>query len=368
MSRTNFTVYALALTFCYNLLASQPTPPPTVMVAKACSVNQTTPKEYSGLIESIKHVNIMPRVTGILLKTNFDEGSIVEKGALLYELEDTTYLTAVKILEAQQEELKAILNYADTEFKRKDTLLKNKAVSVSIHDQAEKEINVAKAKIEELEASLIDARNTLSYTKIYAPITGRISKSNFTEGNLITPQGGKLAEIDQIAPIYVRFSLSEKLFFKDFGGRNGIIKKAEVQLKLADNTLYDEIGKVTLIDNKINPTTDTITLWATFKNIDNKLIPGGYVTVLLSCKPHRPFVAVVPSSLIVHNGGYYVYILDDDNRVIQQKVKVGNAANGLQTILSGLKGNERIIIDGTHKVKPGIIVNPISEELLKEVK
>ncbi len=339
--------------------------PPLVIVDSVKTVAEAAPRRYVGSVEAIKHVDLMPRITGTLLKINFTEGTMVQEGDLLYELEDTTYRAAVDGLKAQQELLEASLRYADAEFKRNSTLLESNAVAVSSHDKAVLEIDSAQANLKQLAASLTDAENTLSYTRIYAPITGRIGKSVFTEGNLITPQGGKLTDIEMIAPIYARFSLSERVFRRDFGGMEGIRDKAVVRIQLADNTIYHETASITLIDNKVNSTSNTITLWATFENRDRQLIPGSFVTALVSAKAEKAFFAIVPSALIVTGEGYCVYILDDKRKVVQRPVKAGSVAEGLQIILEGLDGSEQVIIDGTHKVKPGMVVTPVAPEAVK---
>ena len=336
--------------------------PPTVMVDSVKLVSEAAPMRYVGSVEAIKHVDIVPRVTGNLQKINFTEGAIVKAGDLLYELEDTTYRAAVDGLKAQKEQLEASLRYADREYKRNSTLVQSNAVAVSSFDKARMEIDSAKASLKQLEASLTDAENTLSYTRIFAPITGRIGKSAFTEGNLITPQGGTLTDIEMIAPIYVRFSLSERIFRRDFGGMEHIRDRAVVRIRLADNTVYHEAAKITLIDNKVNSSTNTITLWATFENCNHELIPGSFVTVLVSAKAEKQLPAVLPSSLILENDGYCVYVLGDRNQVEKRKVEIGSVSDGLQIVTDGLTGTERIVVDGTHKVEPDMTVNPVSPE------
>lgn len=339
--------------------------PPTVVADTVKTVSEANPKRYVGVVEPIQHVDIMPRITGNLLKINFKEGEIIRKGTLLYELEDTTYRAAVDGLKAQKESLEAALKYAQKEFHRNNTLVRSKAVAVSAHDKSILDIDSAQANLKQVKASLMDAENTLSYTKIHAPITGRIGKSVFTEGNLITPTGGKLTDIEMIAPIYVRFSISERVFRRDFGGQDGIKRKAVVRIQLADNTIYKETAKVTLIDNKVSSSTNTITLWATFENKDHQLIPGSFVSVLVSAKADRKFCAIVPSALIMDNDGYQVYVLDKDNKATLRKVKTGGISNGKQIILEGLDGSERIIIEGTNKITPGMTVAPVSAEAVK---
>ncbi len=335
---------------------------PAVVVGKPVTLSETSPKRYVGSVETIRHVDVMPRVTGNLLKTHFTEGSIVKEGELLYELEDTTYRATVDALKAQKEQLEASLVYADAQFKRSKALRVNNVVAENAHDKAILDIDSAKANIKALEASLLDAENNLSYTRIHAPLTGRIGKSAFSEGNLITPQGGKLTDIVMIAPIYVRFSLSERIFRRDFGGSEGIKENGRVRIQLADNSIYGETARVTLIDNKINTTTNTISLWATFENKDHQLISGSFVTVLISSKNDKPFVAVAPSALVTEPDGSCVYVLDQGNKVSRREVVTGNISEGLQIIQQGLDGSERIIIDGTHKVQPGMTVIPVDAE------
>ena len=340
-------------------------PPPTVVTDRVKMVSESAPRRYVGVVEPIRHVDIMPRITGNLLKLHFKEGEMVKKGELLYELEDTAYRAAVDGLEAQKELMEAALRYADAEFKRSSSLLKSRAVAVSAHDKALLDIDSAKANIKQISASLTDARNTLSYTRIHAPISGRIGKSAFTEGNLITPQGGKLTDIEMIAPIYVRFSLSERIFRRDFGGMDGIRKKAWIRIQLADGAVYPEKARITLIDNKVNSSTNTITLWGTFENRDGQLIPGSFVTVLVSAAEEKSYPAVLPSALIMSDSGCKVYVLDTDNKVHAKTVTPGTLSGGLQIIRNGLDGTERVLVDGTHKVQPGMTVTPIPADQVR---
>ena len=151
--------------------------PPTVVADTVKTVSEANPKRYVGVVEPIQHVDIMPRITGNLLKINFKEGEIIRKGTLLYELEDTTYRAAVDGLKAQKESLEAALKYAQKEFHRNNTLVRSKAVAVSAHDKSILGIDSAQANLKQVKASLMDAENTLSYTKIHAPLQGRIATS-----------------------------------------------------------------------------------------------------------------------------------------------------------------------------------------------
>ena len=350
------TIFVSLMTIFAATALAQQAEKQLVTVEKPIITENEIPRKYAGFVEAVESTDIMPRVTGVLLKTHFKEGDHVKKGQLLYELEDTTYAAKVDSLKAQKESLEAALVYADQEFKRSDRLRKSEAASKAAFDRASFEIKAARAKLKDIEAALKDAENTLSYTKIYAPINGIIGKSIYSDGNLITPQTGKLTNITGIAPIYVRFSISEVIFRRDFGGMDGIKKNTLVKLQLADKKIAKETVSVTWVDNKIHSTTNTITLWAKFDNKTNELIPGGFVTVLLHNRNAQKKPSINPSALIVKKGGYSVYIIGKDGAVMERDVKIGRTTpDGYQIIISGLSGDELIITEGTHKVKPGMI-------------
>ncbi len=361
---TSLAVSAI-LTSAAAVQAQAPAAPPAVVFEPVVKVSESNPKRYVGAVEAIRRTDVMPRVTGNLLKVHFREGEIVREGTLLYELEDTTFRAAVDGLKAQKEAAQAALIFSEKEYNRNKTLWDSRAVSEAVFDKSTFDINSARAGLKQLEAALTDAENTLSYTKIYAPLTGRIGKSVYTAGNLITPAGGKLTDITMVAPIYVRFSISEKVFRKDFGGLDQIKEKAVVRIQLADGTIYNETASIALIDNKINVSSNTITLWAVFQNKDNQLIPGSFVSVMLAAKNEKSWNAVSPSALIYENDGVMVYTLDAENKAVPRKIKTGALSGGKQIVLEGLDGSERVITEGSNKVRPGMTVAPVAADQVK---
>ena len=328
-------------------------PPPTVITAQAVRLTEPSFREFPGIIESIRRVDCVARVSGYQLRTHFTEGSLVKEGDLLFSIEDTTHRAALDTLLAKREQLSQSLLLAKREYERSSKLIAKEIVTESAHDNASCAYRTAEAAMKEIAASITDAENNLSYTKVHAPITGRIGKASFTDGNLVSLSSGPLASIEQTAPIYVRFALSERTFRKDFGGLAGIRDTAVVRLRLADGTTYGEQAAITLIDNKIDRSTNTITLWATFRNADGALIPGGYATVLLARADRRNPVAVVPSAVVFNGEGHIVYVVGEDGVARTVPVTVGQLAEGRQIILTGLKGTETVIVEGTNKVVPG---------------
>ena len=339
-------------------------PAPTVVVEKAVPASAKAFRRYVGMVEAINSVQIMPRINGELRKIHFTEGSLVEAGQLLYEIEDTTYQAAVLGLEAQLEAQKATLAYAASEHVRKSKLLKSNAVSASVHDLAVMEINVAKANIKRLEAALIDAKNTLSYTRITSPVSGRIGKSAVSVGNLLAPQMGALTDVQQLAPIYVKFSISEKALRRDFGGIENIKKNAKVRVVLADGKVLTETAQVTLVDNKINQKSNTVTMWATFPNKNLELLPGSFVTVqLFAADTADGQTTVLPSALVIENGKCFVWILNTQNNIpVRKEVKIGETVAGRLIIIDGVKNGETVVVDGTHKIRANAPVIPVDAQ------
>ncbi|MBE6356181.1 MAG: efflux RND transporter periplasmic adaptor subunit [Lentisphaerae bacterium] len=335
-------------------------PVPVVKTSKVLTVEKTAPRRYAGLVEAVEKVDIMPRVTGELRKIHFKEGEIVQKGSLLFELEDTTYQAAVDALAARREQLLSQVDFMTREYTRNQELIAKKAVSESVYDRSLFDLNSAKAQLKEVEASLINARNDLSYTKIYAPITGRIGKSTFTVGNLITPNGKKLADIAMVSPINVRFAISETVLRKEFKSREGIMKNGSVSIKLSDSSIHPETCGITLVDNHINSTTNTVTLWAKFQNRDNLLIPGGYVTVYLNQSSGK-FTAVLPSALVLSEKGTGIYVIKK-GRAVFREVVTGGLAGELQIIKSGVSAGEEVVIEGSHKLQDGMTVRTANHE------
>ena len=337
---------------------------PTVVVEKAVPASAKAFRRYVGMAEAINSVQIMPRINGELRKIHFTEGSLVEAGQLLYEIEDTSYEAAVQGLEAQLEAQRATLEYAASEHVRKSKLLKSNAVSASSHELAVMEINVAKANIKRLEAALIDAKNTLSYTRITSPVSGRIGKSAVSVGNLLSPQMGALTDVQQLAPIYVKFSISEKALRRDFGGIEKIKKNAKVRAVLADGKVLEETAPVTLVDNKVNQRSNTVTMWATFQNKSLELLPGSFVTVqLFAADTPDGKTTVLPSALVMENGKYFVWILNPQNNIpVRKEVRIGETVAGRLIILDGVKNGETVVVDGTHKILPDVPVIPVDAE------
>lgn len=359
MRRDKWILSAALLAAVIGLRAAPPAmPPPVVSVEKVESISESTGKKYVGHIEAIEEVELRARVSGYLETIKFKEGDMVKKGELLFEIEDTTYRAQVLAAQAALDQIKAELKYAEDNFNRQRTLRESSAVSQSTLDDAQRLYSLNKAKLHGAEADLLDAENNLSYCKVYAPLAGRIGRVTYTQGNYVTPSSEKLADIVQTSPVYVSFAISERDYLSLFGNVETLKSSGKIRLVLSDGTTYKYPGKVTFIDNKVDTGTNTLTVWATFDNPDGLLIPGGYVTVVLSRIATHPYPAVRLSAIMTNEKGNLIYILDKDNKVVPRQVEIGPLVGSMQLLKSGAEPGETVIVGGTNKARPGAVVKP----------
>lgn len=358
MNRLLMTLAVLG-TISAPLSAQQRGPVPTVAVEKATLLKDTEVRKYVGHIEAIQSVSLQARISGVIYEIKFKEGELVKKGDLLFVIEDTTYRAQARSAEATLNQIRAELEYAKSDFVRQENLYNKKAVSQAVYEEAKRLLKTTEAKLSQAEAQVLDANNSLSYTKIYAPITGIISKATYTVGNYVTPSSKALADIVQVSPIYTRFAISERDFLKNFGTVPALRKNALVRIQLPDGRVYAKSGKVVLTDNKVDSETGSLTMWAEFENPDRMLVPGGYATVLLSSALNKPMPAVKLSAVISTARGSLVYVIGADNKIEARPVVLGPVINNMQVIEKGIKVGDTVVVDGTHKARPGSTVEPL---------
>ncbi len=334
-------------------------PPPVVTIAPVTEITKTAPKEYIGTVKAIEEVDLPSRISGLITGIKFKEGSLVKKGDLLFTIEDTSYRAKAIAAQTKVDQLAAELKYAESNYQRQKRLASSDAVSKSNYEDAQRLIDATKARYEQNKAELMDAENDLSYTKIYAPISGRIGEVKHTYGNYVTPTSTYLAKIVSVDPMQVRFSISERDFLNLFKNINSPNPDIAIAIRLSNGEEYAIPGKVAFIDNLVDNETGTISIWTEFANPDMKLLPGGYVTVLLSEKLKQSYPGVRMSAILSDRDGNYVYVVDKEGQATRRNVKVGEVVGSNIVITSGVRLGEMVITDGTHKVIPGVPVKPV---------
>ncbi|GHS91287.1 RND transporter [Planctomycetales bacterium] len=331
--------------------------PAAVLVAvdRAVALDESGVKKYVGAVEPIEDVTLRARVSGRLESINFTEGDKVKAGDLLFEIEKDIYEAEYQEARALLEQTHAALVFAEQNHARQVDLSKQKVVAKKELEDAERALRTAKAADAAAKFKLVVAEKNFSYSRVVAPISGRIGKAAYTRGNYLnaatTPE---LATIVQTAPIYVRFAMSEPDFASMFGGNAENCKKeAVVRARAADRTMLNETGAVTLVDNRIDPATGTIKIWATFANADEILTPGGMLDVIITKKTAQKVAAVKVTAVLMRDNGHYVYVVGADNKPELRAVEVGDVIGDLQVITQGVEAGETVVVEGTHKIMPG---------------
>ena len=332
-------------------------PVSVVAVDKVIEMDDLENRNYTGLVVSKAVVQIIPRVSGEILKVGFADGSIVKKGQVLYQLDPVQYEAAVKGAEAKLAECKARFEYAKNSYERNSALYNKKAASRDTMENTKSALETSRAAIMAAEAELISARDNLKNTKIIAPIDGYVGVTNFTQGNYLTPSSGTLITIIQLQPVRVRFSISSS-DLATFGSIQELKRTAAVRVQLSNGKDYPTEGKIELVNNEANKLTDAIQVYATFPNHDLKLLVGSTVRVTMSNKLGKKLAAVAPSAIMHDSRGSFVYVVGKDNKVAKRYVVPGNATAEWQMISSGLKKGETVVVEGTHKTMPGATIDP----------
>ncbi len=332
--------------------------PPSVRVEVVGILSASQPKYYVGAVTAKETVAIVPRVSGFLKKIAFQEGSTVQKGDLLFEIEDTVYEMNVQVAKSVIDQIEAEIDLAEKDLERMTTLRSGHVVAEQELDAAKRNHALQKAKLDEAKAKLALAENDLSYTKIWSPLTGRIGAKQFSEGNYITTTSGVLATIVQYDPISVRILLSE-MDFMQFFQANGEAADAEIVILRADGRPYTGNFKIDFFDNLVDHSEGTIAAYLLCDNPEAQLLPGGFAKVSLAEKFKEPIPAVNVASVMTDGKRHYVYVLGADNTVRRRDITVGPLVFDRYGIADGLVAGEQVVVGGANKVSPGVKVNPV---------
>jgi len=356
-------LWALLSTLSFAALAQQPAavrPPTPVSVVDIQP--QTTPAvfEYTGKTASSRQVEIRARVEGYLDKIAYDEGSLVKTGQLLFRLDPAQFKAALASAKAELAQRQALLTNADLILKRVRPLAKQNALSQQDLDNAIANQLSAKAQMEAAKAQVEQAQLNLGYTTIRSPLTGVAGSSNFREGSLITPGANSLlTTIVQLDPMWINFGVGENemLKFREQVKSGELtkpdVKKLEVEVLLTDGTVYPYKGRITYLDPVVNADTGTFNMRVEVKNPNGALRPGQFVRVRIQGVV-RPNAIMVPQQAIMQGpSGKFVYVVDADNTAQPRPVQVGDWYGDQWLIDSGLKGGDRVVVNGAARLQPG---------------
>lgn len=339
-------------------------PPPLVTVMAVTEQDVNPPAQYVGHVEAVQAVDLRARVEGFLEQVRFKEGSDVHSGDLLYVIERAPYQARVDTSKAIVAQAEASLSKAGQHLSRLRAA-RAESVPATDMDNAVAEELIARAQLAEAKANLTTAQINLGYTQVRAPICGRIGRTAYTKGNLVNPASRPLARIVQLDPIRVVYSISEndlatiKTSIKDSAGSKKRPMLAP-RIKLAGGQILKTGGQIDFVDNTVDTGTGTIAVRALFDNPGGTLLPGQYVTVMVTRSKPKLMPVVSQSAVLEDHDGRYVLVVDDRNRVNIRRVKTGPVIGVNWAVASGLAAGEMVIIEGVQKVQPGQIVKTVT--------
>lgn len=342
--------------------------PPNVVVEDIKEENVIRNFEAPGRVVSKYQVSIMARISGYLQKSFFKEGDYVKAGETLFLIEPAEYQNASNVAGANIQNIKAQLDYANKQLARAEELVKQDYIAKSKYDEILASRNALQAQLKAAQSTYNDTNRNLSYTTVKAPVDGRIGIIDVTVGNYVSPSSGSLTTINSTNPIYVTFPLSSDDYTDISTIDNKANEKRRVELFFQNGEKYNLEGVQDFLDNKVDQSTGTVTMRATFQNPDNKLLHGEFVNVkVYANNPVK--VPVVPVVAVQENQeGKYVYKLDEKNLPVLTYIKVQGQSGENWIVKNGLKKGDRVIVEGILKVTPGNPVNIVSKEKMDSLK
>lgn len=339
--------------------------PPAVGVARAERTPIVETNEFIGRVDAVSRVALVARVTAFLEQRLFTEGSEVKQGDLLYKLEEGPFQADVMAKQAALGQVDALLQNANLTLGRQQALLNTPAGQRSTYDSALAQQRSQAAQLLAAQANLRTSSINLDYTQIKAPINGRISRTNITEGNVVGPTTGTLATIVSQDPMYVVFPVSSRalLELRQRYAASGGFNAVKIKIRLPNGRIYAQDGKMDYIDPSISASTDTLNARAVLPNPEaadgtRELIDGEFVQVLVQGLTPIEVLGVPRTAILSDQTGDYVYTLGEDNKVQQTRVQLGQSTPAIAAIVSGLTEGQMVITEGIQRVHPGITVVP----------
>jgi membrane fusion protein (multidrug efflux system) len=311
--------------------------------------------DFVGRVEAINKVDIRARVTGYLEDVLFKEGQMVQQGQPLYRIEKSLYEAAEQQAEGSAAQSKAGYDLAALNLDRAEQLLTTSSGTVVARDQARAQVETAKGSMLLDQGKLKTAQTNLGYTEITAPVTGKISKTNVTKGNVVGPESGQLTVIVSQDPMYVTFPVSQRTFLevREKGGVD--VNSLKVKLRYSDGTMYEQEGTINFVDVLVDRSTDTILVRASVPNPTGGLVNDLLMRVLVEGGAPEEKVLVPQAALIADQEGVYVFVVDGDRAAVR-RLKVGSEKGTDVVVEQGLSGGEQVIVEGLQGVRPGVPV------------
>ncbi|UZK66462.1 efflux RND transporter periplasmic adaptor subunit [Sphingomonas sp. M1-B02] len=349
----------LALSGCGGQAESPPPQGnPPVTVATPLVQNVVDWDEFVGRFEAIQSVEVRPRASGYLLGIHFRDGQMVKKGQLLFTVDPRPAEAAVAQAVAQAAQAQATLANARTELARSQTLAASRAASTEEVEARQAALRSGQAQVAAAQANVRARRLDLGFTRVTAPISGRISERRVDVGNSVAADQTVLTTIVSVSPLHFSFNGSEALLLKYQRQGEGTQIGTPVRIKLADEQAYSHDGTLDFIDNVIDAGAGTIRARAVVPNASGFLKPGMFGNLRLEASNPYPALLVPDTAIIADAARQVVYVVDKSGTVVARPVQTGPLLGNLRVVRSGITREDRVIINGIQRARPGQKVTP----------
>ncbi|WP_047606135.1 efflux RND transporter periplasmic adaptor subunit [Rahnella aquatilis] len=335
---------------------------PSVITATITTQPDGVSRTYLGRLEAVQAVNVTSRTEGFIARRAFEEGQFVNAGDVLYEIEPALHQAAVAQAKARLDSANATARHAQTHLNRIQRLGDARTVSQSDVDAALAGRDTARAAVAQAQAALKTQELQLSYTRITAPISGRIGVSHFHTGSLVNPASGALTEIVQLDPVRVVISVNERDVLSA-SHSSGTLEDAfsannmTLSLRLSDGSPYMNAPVLESLGNRIDAQTGTLPVRMNVANPDHRLLPGGTVNVTAEPRSGHSLPVLPAQALQQNAAGHFVLLVNAEQRVQARPVRLGAQTGHGYFVIEGLRGGEKVVTEGLQWVRPGMAVN-----------
>jgi multidrug efflux system membrane fusion protein len=366
-----FTIVAAG---CSQTAAQQgPPPPPQVTVAQVIERDVTEWDEFTGRLQAVDSVDIRPRVSGLVSAVRFEEGAIVQRGSLLFQIDPRPFQAEVDRLRAELARARATGQRADSELHRAERLRAENAISKEEHDRRAAFAQESTAQASAVEAALRAAELNLEFTQVTSPINGRVGRAIVTEGNLVSSGPGEATLLTTVVsrdPVYAYFDADEQIFLKYAAGRGGPRPSSRarstdlpIRMALSSDEGFPHLGHLDFLDNQVDGGTGTIRARAIFRNADGMLTPGLFVRLRLAGTGTYQGLLIQDRAVGTDLSKKFVYVVGPKNDIQYRTVTLGPIVDGLRVVRSGLEAGESVVVNGLQRVRPGVEVTPVVETM-----
>ena len=319
-------------------------------------------KNFSGHLTAVDYVEIRPQITGLITDVKFEDGQFVSEGDILYIIDPRIHKANVEKAKADLIVAKNRFNLANKEYKRSQNLINTKLISRQIYDERVSAKLVAESTVKIAESQLSEAEINLSHAYVKAPVSGRVSRAEITEGNLVASGSNAplLTTIVSSKNIYADFEVDEKTYLNYVHGTPTQKETSDnfpVELRLqADDLVFR--GKIHSFDNRIDSASGTIRARAIFENPQGKLLPGMYARLKIGSATKEKRIMISERAIGTDQNRKFVYVVNSQNKTIYKEVQLGDSINGDRIVRSGLSVGDKVIVRGLMRIRPNMQVTP----------